>query len=232
MADLLTPSAVRDLLARHGLAPRKQAGQNFVVDPNTVRRIVASADLGPDDTVIEIGPGLGSLTVALADTVARVVAIEIDAGLVRALQETLAEHDNVEVVHTDALGVPLGSLVDGGPARVVANLPYNVATPLIMHALDDPAVTDLFVFVLLALGSYRLQRLLTTDEIGRPVRELCARIWGPLGTWASCPWCAPVYSNAAIVFAVDRWFYPMAMPVLWWGAVCTIVGFLGELEPR
>ena len=143
---------MRRLLAERGLAPRKAAGQNFVVDPNTVRRIVVAAGLDPDDVVLEIGPGLGSLTLGLADTVRRVVAVEIDAGLVGALAEVLEGRDDVEVVHADALRADLGALVAGGPARLVANLPYNVATPLIMHALEDPAVADLFVMVQREVG--------------------------------------------------------------------------------
>ncbi|WP_052666065.1 16S rRNA (adenine(1518)-N(6)/adenine(1519)-N(6))-dimethyltransferase RsmA [Nitriliruptor alkaliphilus] len=140
------------LLREHGLAPRKAAGQNFVVDPNTVRRIVAAADLAPTDTVLEIGPGLGSLTLGLAEAVARVVAVEIDAGMVGALGEVLADVGNVEVVHADALHTALGELVDDGPARLVANLPYNTATPIVMHALADPAVADLFVMVQREVG--------------------------------------------------------------------------------
>jgi 16S rRNA (adenine1518-N6/adenine1519-N6)-dimethyltransferase len=143
---------VQRLLREHGLAPRKAAGQNFVVDPNTVRRIVAAARLRPIDTVLEIGPGLGSLTLGLAAVAGRVVAVEIDAGMVAALSEVLADHGDVEVVHADALQVPLGDLVDGGPARVVANLPYNTATPLVMRALEDPAITDLFVMVQREVG--------------------------------------------------------------------------------
>jgi 16S rRNA (adenine1518-N6/adenine1519-N6)-dimethyltransferase len=148
---LLTPTQVRRLLREHGLAPRKAAGQNFVVDPNSVRRIVAAAALAPDDTVIEVGPGLGSLTIALAGAVSRVVAIEIDAGLVAALRDVLGDRPDVEVVHADALAVRFGDLVDGR-ARLVANLPYNVATPIVMHALEDPAVTDLFVMVQREVG--------------------------------------------------------------------------------
>jgi 16S rRNA (adenine1518-N6/adenine1519-N6)-dimethyltransferase len=143
---------VQRLLRVHGLAPRKAAGQNFVVDPNTVRRIVAAADLAPTDTVLEVGPGLGSLTLGLADAVARVVAVEIDAGMVVALGEVLAGRDDVEVVHADALRSDLGALAGGGPLRLVANLPYNTATPIVMHALDDPAVADLFVMVQREVG--------------------------------------------------------------------------------
>jgi 16S rRNA (adenine1518-N6/adenine1519-N6)-dimethyltransferase len=149
---LLTPTEVQRLLRDHGLAPRKAAGQNFVVDPNTVRRIVAAADLDPSDTVLEVGPGLGSLTLGLAEAVARVVAVEIDAGMVGALGEVLGDAPNVEVVHADALRADLGTLVGGGPARLVANLPYNTATPIVMHALADPAIADQFVMVQREVG--------------------------------------------------------------------------------
>jgi 16S rRNA (adenine1518-N6/adenine1519-N6)-dimethyltransferase len=152
IAELLTPRDVARLLAERQLAPRKSDGQNFVVDPNTVRRIVAAAELDPDDTVLEIGPGLGSLTLGLADAVRRVVAVEIDAGFVDALTEVLDDRSNVEVVHADAMRVPLGVLVDGGPARLVANLPYNLATPLLFHALADPAIADAFVMVQREVG--------------------------------------------------------------------------------
>jgi len=141
----LTPSDVRDLLARHGLAPRKSDGQNFLVDPNTVRRIVAASGIGPDDHVIEIGPGLGSMTALLADTAARVTAIELDAGLAAVVTETLGDRANLTVVHADAMQVDFDSL--GVGTRVVANLPYNVATPLILHALAGSNVADAYVMV-------------------------------------------------------------------------------------
>jgi 16S rRNA (adenine1518-N6/adenine1519-N6)-dimethyltransferase len=149
---LLTPSDIRRLLREHGLAPRRAAGQNFVVDPNTVRRIVASARLDPDDLVLEIGPGLGSLTLALAEAAGQVVAVEIDAGLAAALRTVVAGRDDVEVVHADALRSDLGALLGGREARLVANLPYNVATPLVFHALAYPLVRDAFVMVQREVG--------------------------------------------------------------------------------
>ncbi len=152
ISDPLTPTQARRLLAEHGLAPRRSAGQNFVVDPNTVRRIVAAADLHPDDTVVEIGPGLGSLTLPLADEVRRVVAIEIDAGLVVALRSRLDDRDDIEVVHADAMRVDLGELVGAGGARLVANLPYNLATPLLVHAMSSPVIEDALVMVQREVG--------------------------------------------------------------------------------
>jgi 16S rRNA (adenine1518-N6/adenine1519-N6)-dimethyltransferase len=152
IADLLTPTEIRRLLREHGLAPRRAAGQNFVIDPNTVRRIVAAAHLAADDVVLEIGPGLGSLTLALAEVAAEVVAVEIDHGLAAALRDVVAAHANVEVVHADALRSDLGAVLRGREARLVANLPYNVATPLVFHALACPQVDDAFVMVQREVG--------------------------------------------------------------------------------
>ena len=117
-----------------------------------MRRIVAAADLHPDETVVEIGPGLGSLTFPLADAVQRVVAIELDSGLVAALRARMGARDDVEVVHADAMRVDLGDVVGDGPARLVANLPYNLATPLLVHALSFPAIGDALVMVQREVG--------------------------------------------------------------------------------
>jgi 16S rRNA (adenine1518-N6/adenine1519-N6)-dimethyltransferase len=152
IADFLTPRQVRRLLDEHGLAPRRSAGQNFVTDPNTVRRIVAAAGLSDDDVVLEIGPGLGSLTLPLAEAAAHVIAVEIDAGLVAALQDVLAGHDNVEVVHADALRLDLDGLLADRTARLVANLPYNTATPLVFRTLACSSVVDAFVMVQREVG--------------------------------------------------------------------------------
>ena len=152
MTTLLTPSAARDILDRHGLATRKRDGQHLLVDPNTVRRIVTSAQLEADDVVLEVGPGIGSLTLALAEAVDRVVAVEIDAGFVAALADVLAGTDGVEVVHADALAVDLAELVGGGPARLVANLPYNVATSIVIETLASGAFRDAFVMVQREVG--------------------------------------------------------------------------------
>lgn len=138
MADLLDPSTVRRLAERIGLRPTKQRGQNFVTDPNTVRRIVDKSRIGADDVVIEVGPGLGSLTLGLLETGARVVAIEIDEALAGLLPETVAElqpgaADRLAVIAADALTV--GELPGPAPTAVVANLPYNVSVPVLLHLL-------------------------------------------------------------------------------------------------
>lgn len=150
----LTPTEASRLLEAHDLAPRRADGQHFVVDANTVDKIVAAAGLDPDDAVLEIGPGLGSLTIPLARVARRVVAVEIDSGLVTALRERLRGPDapeGVEVHHADALRVDLAELTDE-PLRLVANLPYSVATPLVMRMVRHRLVEDAFVMVQREVG--------------------------------------------------------------------------------
>ena len=135
---LLGPAEVRQLAAELDLRPTKQRGQNFVIDANTVRRIVREAGVGPDDVVLEVGPGLGSLTLALLEVGARVVAIEIDERLATRLPVTVAEHapealDRLHVVAADALRVT--EVPGPPPTTLVANLPYNVSVPVLLHLL-------------------------------------------------------------------------------------------------
>ena len=144
---MLGPAEVRALLATHGIAPHKALGQNFVIDANTVRKVVRDAGVASNDLVVEIGPGLGSLTLALREVGAQVVAVEIDAGMVRALTDVVGDDPDVHVVHADAMDVDFAAMVAGRPARLVANLPYNVATPLLMHALHSAAFTGMLLMV-------------------------------------------------------------------------------------
>lgn len=125
---------VRDLLRRHGLAPSRRLGQHFVVDHNTLRRMVADAGVRPGDHVCEIGPGLGSLTVALREAGARVTAVEVDAGMVRALTEVVGDDPSVRIIHADVRDVDLVTEVPA-PASVVANLPYAIGTSVTLDTL-------------------------------------------------------------------------------------------------
>ena len=135
---LLGPADVRELAARLGIRPTKTLGQNFVIDANTVRRIVRAAGPSPDDVVIEVGPGLGSLTLALLPEVRRVVAVEIDPALAAELPATVAARapglaERLEVVRADAM--KLADVPGPAPTALVANLPYNVAVPVVLHLL-------------------------------------------------------------------------------------------------
>jgi 16S rRNA (adenine1518-N6/adenine1519-N6)-dimethyltransferase len=135
---LLGPVEVRALAARLDVRPTKQRGQNFVIDANTIRRIVRAAAVRPDDVVVEVGPGLGSLTLALLGEVARVVAVEVDPVLAAALPETLASYapdhaDRCEVLAADALRID--AIPGPPPTALVANLPYNISVPVLLHLL-------------------------------------------------------------------------------------------------
>jgi 16S rRNA (adenine1518-N6/adenine1519-N6)-dimethyltransferase len=147
-----TATSVRALLAEHGLRPRRALGQHFLNDPNTARRIVRLADLAPGARVLEIGAGLGALTVPLADAGAHVVALELDDRLVDVLHETVAGHGDVTVRAGDAATVDL-SFLDPAPWACVSNLPYNVASPVVLRLLEEaPAVTRLLVMTQREVG--------------------------------------------------------------------------------
>ena len=138
---LLGPADIRQLAERLGVRPTKTLGQNFVHDPNTVRRIVRAAELAHDDVVVEVGPGLGSLTLGLLPAVAHVHAVEIDRTLAAALSQTAATHApeaaaRLTVHARDALALT-GAELDPAPTALVANLPYNVAVPVVLHLLAE-----------------------------------------------------------------------------------------------
>ena len=153
-ARLLGPAEVRRLAERLGVSPTKKLGQNFVIDPNTIRRIVRAGDVTAEDVVVEVGPGLGSLTLGLLDVARRVVAVEIDPVLAAALPETLAEFApgiaagdvEFELVRSDALRVT--ELPGPPPTALVANLPYNVAVPVLLHMLERfPSIERTLIMV-------------------------------------------------------------------------------------
>jgi 16S rRNA (adenine1518-N6/adenine1519-N6)-dimethyltransferase len=144
----LSPNQVVALLEAHGVRPSRALGQNFVTDPNTVRRIARLAEVGPGDQVLEIGAGIGSLTLALVESGASVTAVEIDKHLIPALEAVVGSTD-VRVVHADAMTMDWPELL-GRDSRwvLVANLPYNVATPLVADLLDGvPAIDRMVVMV-------------------------------------------------------------------------------------
>ncbi|WP_433341501.1 16S rRNA (adenine(1518)-N(6)/adenine(1519)-N(6))-dimethyltransferase RsmA [Streptomyces sp. CA-253872] len=148
---LLGPADIRELAAALDVRPTKQRGQNFVIDANTVRRIVRTAEVRETDTVVEVGPGLGSLTLALLEVAADVTAVEIDDTLAAALPATVAARlpekaAHFRLVHSDALRVR--ELPGPAPTALVANLPYNVAVPVLLHMLEHfPSVERTLVMV-------------------------------------------------------------------------------------
>ena len=178
---LLGPAEIRELAAELDVTPTKKLGQNFLHDPNTIRRIVAAADLSPEDRVVEVGPGLGSLTLGLLGEVAHVTAVEIDSRLAGKLPDTVAARaadfaDRLSVVEKDALTVKAGEL--GEPTALVANLPYNVAVPVLLHLLEVyPSIRRVLVMVQLEVAE-RLAAAPGSKVYGIP--SVKASFYGPV----------------------------------------------------
>ncbi|NLU36377.1 MAG: 16S rRNA (adenine(1518)-N(6)/adenine(1519)-N(6))-dimethyltransferase RsmA [Clostridiales bacterium] len=152
MSTLTSPKYLKSLLSRHGFSFSKSLGQNFLIDENILNKIVQGAQLASDDYVLEIGPGVGTLTAALARHAAKVVAVEIDRSLKPILDETLEGFNNVEVVYGDILKLDLEELtkdrLEGRPFKIVANLPYYITTPIIMRFLEnDCSYTSITVMI-------------------------------------------------------------------------------------
>jgi 16S rRNA (adenine1518-N6/adenine1519-N6)-dimethyltransferase len=161
----LTRRDVRELLGRYDVRPSRARGQHFVVDPNTVRRVVRLAGVGPDDRVVEVGAGIGSLTLALAETGADVLAIEVDRRLLPALREVVGPA-GVTVVEGDAMRLDWNGLLGDGPWMLVANLPYNIATPLVATLLDEVPVLERLVVMVQREVAERLAAVPGTPAYG------------------------------------------------------------------
>lgn len=149
---LSSRSATMDLVKRHGFKFTKSLGQNFLIDDNIVDKIVAGAGIGPSDKIIEVGPGIGTLTREMASRAGALMAVEIDKNLIPILADTLGDFENVKIVNEDIIKADMRGLIDenldGGPVKLVANLPYYITTPIIMRFLEeDINVTDIVVMV-------------------------------------------------------------------------------------
>ncbi|WP_030165503.1 16S rRNA (adenine(1518)-N(6)/adenine(1519)-N(6))-dimethyltransferase RsmA [Spirillospora albida] len=202
---LLGPADVRELAARLGVRPTKALGQNFVIDANTVRRIVRSAGLAPDDVVIEVGPGLGSLTLALLPEARRVVAVEIDPVLAAELPATAAAREpdlagRLEVVHADAMRIT--DVPGPAPTALVANLPYNVAVPVVLNLLAAlPSLRTALVMVQAEVAD-RMTAAPGSKIYGVPSVKLAwygdARRAGPVGR--AVFWPAPNVDSGLVAF--------------------------------
>lgn len=186
---LLGARRIRELFELHGIRPHKELGQNFVVDPNTIRKVMGVAALERDDVVLEIGAGAGSLTLGLAAVARKVIAVEFDERLVPALEESLGGVDNVEVVQGDAMKLDYARVE---ATSLVANLPYNIAVPLVITVLARaPRITALTV--------------MTQREVGE---RLAARAGS--GTFGQVSVLVAYWAAASVATRVSRnAFYPV-----------------------
>ena len=148
--DLFSPSTIHEIRDRHNFQLSKSLGQNFITDRNVLDSIIAGAEVGSDDLVIEIGPGIGVLTAEAAEIAAGVVAVEIDSKLIPILKETLAGHENVKLVNQDILKTDLKEIISEerksgsftGSVRIIGNLPYYITTPIVMKILEERIPAD------------------------------------------------------------------------------------------
>ncbi|NLJ33241.1 MAG: 16S rRNA (adenine(1518)-N(6)/adenine(1519)-N(6))-dimethyltransferase RsmA [Firmicutes bacterium] len=166
--QLTSPRLVREILQRHKLVPNKGLGQNFLIDKNILAKIIAAVKIKPEDTILEVGPGLGVLTSPLAARAGRVVAVEVDKGLIPPLRENLGAYPNVKIVQGDILKISLASLVEdiNTPLKVVANLPYYITSAVIMTLLTGPLNLQCMVLMVQREVAQRLLAVPGTKDYG------------------------------------------------------------------
>lgn len=203
---MLGAAEIRELAKSLDLRPTKKLGQNFVIDPNTIRKIVAQANLNPDDLVVEIGPGLGSLTLGLFEVVDQVIAVEVDKRLADLLPQTISKYapnKRLTVVQADALRI---QELPVQPTALVANLPYNISVPVLIHFLESfPSIEKVLVMVQ-AEVAHRLAAKPGSKDYGSPSVKLAwygsARLAGSIGR--NVFWPAPQVDSALVYFERER----------------------------
>ena len=201
--ELLGAADIRELAAKLGVVPTKKLGQNFVTDPNTIRRIVAAAKLDGTETVVEIGPGLGSLTLGLLEVAERVIAVEVDSKLASELEATVAKRapgKHFVLVESDALRV---TELPSEPQALVANLPYNISVPVLLHFLETFGSLRFGLVLVQAEVAHRLAAGPGNKVYGIPSVKLAwyadAALAGNIGR--NIFWPAPNVDSALVYFA-------------------------------
>lgn len=199
---MLGAAEIRELAEKLGVRPTKKLGQNFVIDPNTIKRIVSQAHLDPEDLVVEIGPGLGSLTLGILEQVPRVIAVEVDPELAAELPSTVARHapdGKLDLVVADALRV---RELPGQPTALVANLPYNISVPVLLHFLETFTSIQKGLVMVQAEVAHRLAATPGSKEYGVPSLKLAwygkARLAGNIAR--SIFWPIPGVDSALVFF--------------------------------
>ena len=168
---LYAPSTIRDIKERYGFKLSKSLGQNFLTDKNIIDRIVESAEIGPDDLVIEIGPGIGVITREASEAAKKVIAVEIDKNLIPILEETLGDCDNVEIINRDILKTDVNELIRNckecfSGVKIIGNLPYYITTPIIMKLLEDEVKADSITIMMQKEVADRIKAMPGTKAYG------------------------------------------------------------------
>ena len=159
----------KQIIKKYDFAFKKNFGQNFLVDERVLNKIIDAADISSEDVVLEIGPGIGTLTQALAKKAGKVIAVEIDKTLIPILNELLVDYDNIELINEDILKVDINGLVErnnGRPLKIVANLPYYITTPIIMEMLERHLPIESFTVMVQKEVGYRMKAEPSTKEYG------------------------------------------------------------------
>jgi 16S rRNA (adenine1518-N6/adenine1519-N6)-dimethyltransferase len=192
----------RAILKRFGIRPDTRLGQNFLIDPGALERVMQAAELDPGDTVLEIGAGVGTLTARLARDARRVVAVELDGRLIAPLREVVAGMSNVEVLQADALQLDFARCTHGEPFRVVANIPYQITSHLLRRLMETPAAPDRVVLTLQAEVADRI--VATAGEMS--LLALSVQAYGAPRRMAAIPASAffPVPQVDSAVLRIDR----------------------------
>ncbi len=167
---IATTKKTKEIINNHAFTFQKRFGQNFLVDTHVIDKIISGARISDDDAVIEIGPGIGSLTQLLAEHAKKVIAIEIDKKLIPILEETLAPYDNIQLVNEDVLKVDINRIVekenDGKPVKVVANLPYYITTPIIMKLFEENVPIESVTVMVQKEVAHRMNAVPGTKDYG------------------------------------------------------------------
>jgi 16S rRNA (adenine1518-N6/adenine1519-N6)-dimethyltransferase len=199
---MLGAAEIRQLAEKLDIRPTKKLGQNFVIDPNTINRIVSAAQLSGNDLVVEIGPGLGSLTLGILNVVPRVIAVEVDQRLAAQLPSTIAKHApeaKLDLVVDDALRV---KELPGAPTALVANLPYNISVPVLLHFLETFSSINKGLVMVQAEVAHRLAAGPGSKEYGAPSLKMAwygpARLAGNIGR--NIFWPVPGVDSALVYF--------------------------------
>ena len=170
MASLGNPKKTIEILNKYDFVLQKKYGQNFLIDNHVLDKIIEGADVGKDDYVLEIGPGIGTLTQALCEKARQVLAVEIDKALIPILNETLSDYDNVSIINKDILKIDLNKLVreenNGRPIKVVANLPYYITTPIIMSFLENSVPVESLTVMVQKEVAHRMQASAGSKDYG------------------------------------------------------------------
>lgn len=168
---LYAPSTIREIKDKYGFRLSKSLGQNFLTDKNIIDEIIESAQIGPEDLVMEIGPGIGVITMEAAEKAKKVIAVEIDKNLIPILKETLKDYDNVEIINKDILKTDVNGLIDGckekfAGVKILGNLPYYITTPIIMKLLEDGVKADSITIMMQKEVADRIKALPETKAYG------------------------------------------------------------------